>query len=318
MLYWYCVITVGKQKAWKIIIAFSLSSLMARYSFPQEFEHYFEFIAWLRYPLIAILLVAEVYIMYSVIKGLWSARKASGDPRITAFNLNKSSELSQTELDAHDKNLKGKLTESFKENRQDSKLRIGVTLATEPASWYYAIPYFSRKHPKSITQVKSAMAKNWNVFLMLTGSVLASTLSYYFLYEFSLILAYFVSGFIAYGIVFAIANYRTAKHYSVYLKGEQLIINHGLWSFFCVDLNNISDVTIGQAITDTEEKVMGNKSSEPIKISFKESQVYFGSFSVVQDKFDCVHLHVDDPKTLLDTLSKHLKPHSQDDKSFNV
>ncbi|WP_133406965.1 hypothetical protein [Parashewanella tropica] len=70
-VYWFCIIKLGKQKLWKMLVIFSLSGLVARYSFPQEFASYFEFISYIRYPLIALLIIVELYIMVSVIRGLW-------------------------------------------------------------------------------------------------------------------------------------------------------------------------------------------------------------------------------------------------------
>ena len=57
LCYWYCIIKMGAQKLWKIIVIFSLSSLVARLSFPAEIAHYFEFVAWLRYPIIEMVMI---------------------------------------------------------------------------------------------------------------------------------------------------------------------------------------------------------------------------------------------------------------------
>ncbi len=81
-IYWFCIIKVGEQKLWKMLLIFSLSSLMARLSFPVEVAQYFEFIAWLRYPIIAVLLAIQLFLMVSIIKALWQARSLAGDPRV--------------------------------------------------------------------------------------------------------------------------------------------------------------------------------------------------------------------------------------------
>ncbi|MGI2219165.1 hypothetical protein ACRN94_19650 [Shewanella baltica] len=45
LLYWYWIIKIGAQKSWKILVILSLSSLMARLSYPPQIAEYFEFIA---------------------------------------------------------------------------------------------------------------------------------------------------------------------------------------------------------------------------------------------------------------------------------
>ena len=79
ILHWFWVIKAGQQKAWKIILIFSLISLCARYSFPKDIAQYFEFIMFLRYPIIGVLLIIELYLMVMIIKGLWQARSLSGE-----------------------------------------------------------------------------------------------------------------------------------------------------------------------------------------------------------------------------------------------
>jgi len=71
VLYWFMIIKAGKQKAWKLIIILSLSSAVARYSFPEDIAQYFDFILWLRYAIIAVLLLIEFYLMFVIVKGLW-------------------------------------------------------------------------------------------------------------------------------------------------------------------------------------------------------------------------------------------------------
>ncbi len=306
LTYWFCVIKASNLKAWKLIIAFSLSSLVARYSFPLELTEYFEFVMWIRYPLIAALIAVELYISFSVIRGLWNARKAAGDPRITAFNLNNNKSAKNDEEQSYG-GLKGRLKSTFKDNKQDSKVSIGVLVASEPASWYYAIPYFSRKHPKASVTLNSIMAKGWHFCLSMVGSVLGAVLSYYLLFEFSIYLAYFVAGLFAYGFIFIVANYRVAKNYSVYIKGEQLIINSGMWSFFCINLSDISDVEIGNEEIGSEEKVLGNRIGSHIKLQFKTKQMYFSPFNIAPEQFDSVNVFVDKPETLKEALVRQAK-----------
>lgn len=81
-LYWFWVIQINDDPKWKMLIVTSLSCLVASYQYPAEIAQYFDFFAWLRYPLISVLLAIELYIMTTVTKSLWDARKLTGDPRI--------------------------------------------------------------------------------------------------------------------------------------------------------------------------------------------------------------------------------------------
>jgi hypothetical protein len=125
VLYWFMIIKAGKQKSWKLLIILSLSSTVARYSYPEAIAQHFDFILWLRYPIMAILLIIELYLIVIIVKSLWQARNLSGDPRIGA-------------IEKYD---------------DDKKQGLALTFATEPASWYYAIPRLSRKHIKKAYQV---------------------------------------------------------------------------------------------------------------------------------------------------------------------
>ena len=62
VLYWRWIIKAGQQKAWKIIISLSLSCLCARYSFPTNIAQHFDFITYVRYPIIAVVLIIEFYL----------------------------------------------------------------------------------------------------------------------------------------------------------------------------------------------------------------------------------------------------------------
>ncbi|AQS38278.1 hypothetical protein Sps_03135 [Shewanella psychrophila] len=152
VIYWYCIIKVGGQKLWKMLVIINLSSLMARFSFPAEIANYFEFIAWLRYPIIAILLAIELFLMVSIVKALWLARNLSGDPRVH-------------------------ILDTFQEE-DDKKRALALVLASEPASWYYTIPYLSRKHVSAITNLKLRSAAGWHWLMMTLGTLVMAALAY--------------------------------------------------------------------------------------------------------------------------------------------
>ena len=82
LLYYFWVIRIGEQALWKVLLIFSLSSLVARYIYPEQLADYFAFISYLKYPVIAVLMIIEVVLLVTIVKALWGARKLSGDPRI--------------------------------------------------------------------------------------------------------------------------------------------------------------------------------------------------------------------------------------------
>ena len=69
-LYWQWIIKAGKQKPWKMLLVLSLSCVCARYSFPENLAQYFDFITYIRYPVIAVLLLIEFYLMATLIRSI--------------------------------------------------------------------------------------------------------------------------------------------------------------------------------------------------------------------------------------------------------
>lgn len=281
ILHWLWVIKAGKQKAWKILLIFSLSSVCARYSFPKEIAQYFEFIMYLRYPIIAILLIIELYLMVTIVKGLWQARKLSGDPRIHTVK---------------------------KYQHDDKKLALALPMSWEPASWYYAIPKFSKQHVKALGRlVTNSMARShW--FILIAACFFTGSLSYYLLEKWSEITALFISGLAFYSMVFITANYRVSRHYSIYIKDKKLIINNAFWGFMVVDVENIATITEGRwAKKENKEQLMLGKGNEAnIEIVFKTEQTFLGTLGQFPENIDKVWLHVEQAKQLIDNVEQKM------------
>lgn len=329
LLYWNWIIKIGAQKSWKILVILSLSSLMARLSYPPQIAEYFEFIAWLRFPIIAVLLLVELYLMVSIIKGLWQARKAAGDPRlaiIAQYAATVKQEKGKGANEPQSLNIEGASnTESSKDKMpDDKKLTLGLMLATEPAGWYYAIPYFSRRHPSAITQLKLLSAQPWHVVMSIVCLMASSMLSYWLLDNVSHIAAVFVSGLLLYSMVLIAANYRISRYYSLYQREGKLIINNGIWGFMSIDLTQISDLKLGifaalapsQKVDDKSLGMVSTASSPEIltigrgdtanvQLLFKQPQVYYGGMGQLPESLTVLNLVVDDPQVLVDTLLGH-------------
>jgi len=331
LLYWYWIIKIGAQKSWKILVILSLSSLMARLSYPPQIAEYFEFIAWLRFPIIAVLLLIELYLMVSIIKGLWQARKASGDPRlaiIAQYAATVEQVLGNGANELRTLNIEGASNTDMPKNQMpdDKKLTLGLILATEPASWYYAIPYFSRRHPASITPLK-LLSRHALVIIMCL--IAASTLSYILLDDVSHIAAVFVSGLILYSVVLIAANYRISRYYSLYQREGKLIINNGIWGFMAIDLTQISELKFGTFVTHVQPQqvggipigtsfgtsvdtsvaiaapevlTIGRDDAANVQLIFKHPQTYYGGMGQLPESLSMVNLVVDDPQVFADAF----------------
>ncbi|MFB2800652.1 hypothetical protein [Shewanella seohaensis] len=319
VLYWYWIIKIGAQKPWKMLVVLSLSSLMARLSYPHELAEYFEFIAWLRYPIIAVLLIIELYLIVSIIKGLWQARKASGDPRLAI--VEQYAAMAQPEPSAEAEKIESihpnKPSESgLPPSADEKRLTLGLILATEPASWYYAIPYFSRRHPEAIGSLNLLSAKPWHALVIIVGLMAASAVSYSLLDGISHIAALFVSGLLLYSILLMAANYRISRYYSLYQRADKLIINNGMWGFMAVDFTQISELKLGHfsspvsqasqgapTPSDVSEILTLGRGEANVQLIFKQPQVYYGAMGQLPESLTVVNLVVEDPQALADTLT---------------
>ena len=279
LAYWYCIIKVGGQKLWKMLMIFGTSSLVARLSFPDEIAHYFEFIAWLRYPIIGVLLVIELYLVFIVIRGLIKVRHVKGDPRVAAV-------------------------EAYSESK-DKELAVALVVAGEATNWYYAVPWFSREHQAAITHINLYSAARWHLALMLAGCLGASMLSYYLLVNWSEIVAVIVSSIISLSLVMLTANHRVARHYSVYSMRNKLIVNNAMWGFLAIDVDNIDTVEVGSKpkIAVDNEVAIGRGEHTNISIRFKQPQLYFGGLGQLVEKIDVLHLCVAKPELIRDLIN---------------
>ncbi|ABI37557.1 conserved hypothetical protein [Shewanella sp. MR-4] len=319
VLYWYWIIKIGAQKPWKMLVVLSLSSLMARLSYPHEVAEYFEFIAWLRYPIIAVLLIIELYLIVSIIKGLWQARKASGDPRLAIveqYAAMAQSEPSAETIKRESINPKKPSESDLPPIPDEKRLTLGLILATEPASWYYAIPYFSRRHPEAIGSLNLLSAKPWHALVVIVGLMAASAVSYSLLDGISHIAALFVSGLLLYSILLMAANYRISRYYSLYQRADKLIINNGMWGFMAVDFTQISELKLGRFSSPVSQASQGDtmpsdapeiltlgRGEANAQLIFNQPQVYYGAMGQLPESLTVVNLVVEDPQALADTLT---------------
>ena len=279
VLHWFWVIKAGQQNAWKVILIFSLSCLCARYSFPKDIAQYFEFIMYVRYPLLGILLIIELYLLVMIVKGLWQARKLSGDPRIHTF-------------------------EKYKDDEKN--LALALPMSWEPASWYYAIPKFSRNHAQSIGQLVTHSKKTSHWLMLVAACFIAGSISYILLVDWSEIGAFIFASLSFYMVIFVTANHRVAKKYSIYLLGDKLIINNAFTSFIIIDTQNISAINQGQwnKADDKERLMLGQGSNVNIELCFNEEETYLATMGQLPEKVSKLWLHVKEPALLIKELSK--------------
>ncbi|WP_133406964.1 hypothetical protein [Parashewanella tropica] len=166
---------------------------------------------------------------------------------------------------------KDKILIQAKEGRNEATDTLALTLASEPASWYYAIPYFSKNHTPTIAHLNSKAAKVSSMVLVAISLIILATLSYYLLLDFSELLAIITCSLFLYGIVFCVANYRAAKNYSIYIQDDHLVITKGLIGIIRVPLKHIKDVKINVDV-ESNDLVLGKKSEDNAKLIFNQPQ----------------------------------------------
>lgn len=294
--YWSFIIKAGQQSKWRIILVFSLSSLIARYQYPSEIAHYFEFISWLKYPIVAVLLAIELYLMVTVIKALWQARSLSGDPRI---HLVKNRVLNATPEDQQSKS----------EKLEEKKLDLALTFAHEPASWYYAIPRFSRNHPKSIANLNLQSASFLHFILVIIALTGTTILSYWSLSDWSETVAIVVATLIFYGLIMFVANYRISKHYSVYMQDDRLVINNSWWGFLAIDIATIEQVHLGHWQVEKNDELFafgGNNFNIELTFSKGKTPIYYSAMAGFKETVNTLRLNVDDPVILKEAITEQV------------
>jgi len=324
VLYWFMIIKAGKQKAWKLLIILSISSAIARYSYPEDIAQYFDFILWLRYPIMAILLIIEFYLITIIVKGLWQARNLSGDPRIGA-------------IEKYD---------------DDKKQGLALTFATEPASWYYAIPRLSRQHIKSLDKITLWSGKAWHFVMVAMLLMAIAALSYLLLLDWSQTAAIIAATFILYSFILLTANYRLSRHHSIYIQDRKLIINNSIFNFMVIPLDSIASVslnsgnkdTVAQCTTHSENNTdidantklntetanndltddcsankgstderlkIGRGKQHNIKITFKQPIKYWGMMGAFVESFEQVLIKVEQPMKVINALAEINSPQPQ-------
>jgi hypothetical protein len=310
LAYWLLVIKAGKQKWWRILIVFGSSSLMARYSFPTDVAQYFEFITWLRYPIITVLLIIELVIIYSAIKGVWGARKLKGDPRISILDNYPASPESKVEVEVKEE--PDAKTEPLSElgSKEEVKRSMGIIIAYEPASWYYLIPRLTRNHPKACGKINLLGGNRWHWISSFIGLSLLSGLTYYLLAFWSEIFAIVMSSIIFYSIIAISANHRVCRHHTLYKRDDKLVINYGLWAFLVVDFKDIKSITAGnwRKKDDPEQLIIGRGGDANVELHFTAPQTYFGAMGQMPEQLEVLRLKVDDAEAFVANVGHSATP----------
>ncbi|WP_298440321.1 hypothetical protein [uncultured Ferrimonas sp.] len=273
LCYWRLLITTKLAKPWRVLVILGLSGLVARFTYPAQFSSYFEFLMWLRYPIMAVILIAEVLLLVTVIQGLWRSRKQSADPRLSVA-----------------------LNEDYKQ--EEAKQSMALVVAGEPASWLYLNPRLSRKLPPALTQLHSYSASRWHWLLLTLTTLLLAGGAYFALQLFSPIAAIVVSSFIAYSLIFVTAHHRAARHHSIYVDHDNLVINVGLWGLLVLPINAI-DSLYAEANTEPNTLHLGKaNAAAAITLRLAEPQTYFSGLGFISDQVDTVTLHLDNAQPI--------------------
>lgn len=277
------VILATQQKWWKLLIPFSTSSLVCRYSMPTELAGYFEFISYLRYPLVAILLVIELAIVYHVVRMLWKCRTMQGDPRASAIRA--------------------------MNNEDEKKRTTAILFAYEPATWYYLLPFLSRNHVPTLAHLRLSSSSLLMLFVLIVGLILMTSGLYYFLAMWSELVAIIVSSLVGYSLIYLIANYRISKHHSVYVLDDHLVINNNFLNLMVIPLKQISHVEVNTFEQPSSEALCLGKGTPNIKLILSSPSCYYGMMATLTDSVSEVYLSVDNPESI-SALNKNQIDHS--------
>ena len=270
LLHLLLVVIGSKQKLWKILIPFSSSSLVCRYSMPAALASYFEFIAYLRYPIIAVLLIIELAIVYHVVRMLWQCRTMQGDPRASAIK---------------------------KMGDEDEKKRTtAVLFAYEPATWYYLFPFLSRNHAPSLAHLRLA-SSSWITLVVLQIVLFVVTGAlYYALALWSQLAAIIVGTLVGYTFIYLIANYRISKHHSAYVLDGHLVLNNNYLNLLVIPLTAISSIETDKVASPDEHALcLGNRSPN-VKLTLSTPCCYYNLMATLTDYVEEVYLSVDTPE----------------------
>lgn len=182
-------------------------------------------------------------------------------------------------------------------------------MSWEPASWYYAIPKFSRQHAPAIThlEVNSRQTIHWAALMV--GFIGLSVLSYLLLVDWSEIVAVIIASLSFYSVFFVTANYRIAKRYSIYFHENKLMINNAFWSFVVVELDDVAEVNIGSFNKqDNKEQVMlGKGNFANIELVFSTPQTFIATLGQLNEQIDSIWLNIQSPENLRKALSEGLE-----------
>mgnify|MGYP000282721887 CR=1 FL=1 len=295
LLYWFWVIKAGQQPKWKLIMVFSLSSLVARFQYPAQFAEFFEFITWLKYPILAILLVVEIYLLVTIVRALWQARSLSGDPRV---------HMIEKYLTAGAVAKPGDSTLSKSELKQKKELDLALLLAHEPASWYYAIPRFTRNHVKALASINLMSASIWHCLAVNLGLVAITTVCYMAIASWSETVAIVVASIVFYSIIMLIANYRASRHFSLYELEGKLVINNSWWGFMVIDKLAINACKLGTwSRKEEKEELFIGRGDANLELVFDVEQSYFSGLASMNDKVNKIYLSVDEPQNVVDAIN---------------
>jgi hypothetical protein len=186
-----------------------------------------------------------------------------------------------------------------KGSKEAKKLELALMFAHEPASWYYAIPRFSRNHVPAIANLRLWSAQWWHVSLVCVALVVATYASYLAIALWSETVAIVVATLVFYLIVMFIANYRVSKYYSVYLIKDKLMVNNSWWGMTVIPLSNIHQVETGSwAAASTQEQFHFGRGNANVKLTFVSEQKYYSGLATFIEPMDTLYLSVDDPSAL--------------------
>ena len=204
-----------------LLVCFAASYLLGHWLIPAQYQVLWQQIDWLRYAVLAGIVMVELMLIWRVLKFLLTALR----------------------------------TREFADDAIEPQLSTwlgrgaaSALLAIEFRVWYYALLHRARNRivlegdQHFSTHDKDANQADQLAFIFLT--VLELPVLHLVLHSYGWgTLAWVLSGFTVYGLLFLIAEYRATALRPISLTADELIIRRGIWGLRRLPLASIASVT---------------------------------------------------------------------------
>ena len=259
-----------------LLVCFAASYLLGHWLIPAQYQVLWQQIDWLRYAVLAGIVMVELMLIWRVLKFLLTALR----------------------------------TREFADDAIEPQLSTwlgrgaaSALLAIEFRVWYYALLHRARNRivlegdQHFSTHNKDANQADQLAFIFLT--VLELPVLHLVLHSYGWVtLAWLLSGLTVYGLLFLIAEYRATALRPISLTADELIIRRGIWGLRRLPLASIANVTTHRGfMARSPHTEIYDANREPnIVLALQPATVVTGRFGG-EKVLHCIALGVDHPES---------------------